>query len=92
VVGAGAIALVQLGGIVVGHLLAAISAHDQAHRLFPPAEAVRTQVPMLGAMVALTVGAVGLVFGLSCQAAALPAVSPCRRVARARLCRVGRPC
>lgn len=62
VLGAGAIALVQLGGIVVGHLLAAISAHDQAHRLFPPAEAVRTQVPMLGAMVALTVGAVGLVF------------------------------
>ncbi|MGQ0574309.1 MAG: hypothetical protein ACT4RN_08905 [Pseudonocardia sp.] len=62
VVGATAIALVQLGGIVVGHLLAAISAHDQAYRLFPPREAVRTQVPMLGAMVALTVGAVGLVF------------------------------
>lgn len=62
IVGAGAIALVQLGAVVAGHLLAAISAHDQAHRLFPPRVALRTQYPMLGAMVALTVGAVGLVF------------------------------
>ncbi|MGH3565215.1 MAG: hypothetical protein ACRDRH_04120 [Pseudonocardia sp.] len=62
VVGAGTIALVQLGAVVVGHLLAAISAHDQAHHLFPPRVALRTQYPMLGAMVALTVGAVGLVF------------------------------
>jgi hypothetical protein len=62
VVSAGSIALVQLGGIVLGHLVAAVSAHDQAHRLFPPRVALRTQYPMLGAMVALTVGAVGLVF------------------------------
>jgi hypothetical protein len=62
VVSAGSIALVQLGGIVLGHLVAAVSAHDQAHRLFPARVALRTQYPMLGAMVALTVGAVGLVF------------------------------
>jgi hypothetical protein len=62
VLGTTTIAVVQLGGIVVGHLVAAISAHDQAHRLFPPRLALRTQYPMLAAMVALTVGAVGLVF------------------------------
>jgi hypothetical protein len=62
VIGTTAIALVQLGGIVVGHLVAAISAHDQAHRLFPARVALRTQYPMLAAMVALTVGAVGLVY------------------------------
>jgi hypothetical protein len=62
VVSAGSIALVQLGGIVLGHLVAAVSAHDQAHRLFPTRVALRTQYPMLVAMVALTVGAVGLVF------------------------------
>lgn len=62
VIGTTTIALVQLGGIVVGHLVAAISAHDQAHRLFPSRVALRTQYPMLAAMVALTVGAVGLVY------------------------------
>jgi hypothetical protein len=56
------IALVQLGAIVVGHLLAAVSAHDQAYRLFGPRTALRTQYPMLAAMVLLTMGAVGLVF------------------------------
>jgi hypothetical protein len=62
VLGTTAIAVVQLGAIVIGHLLAAISAHDQAHRLFPARVALRTQYPMLAAMVALTVGAVSLVF------------------------------
>ena len=57
VVGTTAIALVQLGGIVFGHLVAAISAHG----LFPVRVALRTQYPMVGVMVALTVGAVGLV-------------------------------
>jgi hypothetical protein len=56
------IALVQLGAIVVGHLLAAVSAHDQAYRLFGPRTALRTQYPMLAAMVLLTMAAVGLVF------------------------------
>jgi hypothetical protein len=31
-------------------------------RLFPPGVALRTQYPLLAAMVALSVGAVGLVF------------------------------
>jgi hypothetical protein len=56
------IALVQVGAIVVGHLAATVSAHDRAVRLFPAKEALRTQYPLLAAMVGLTVGAVGLLF------------------------------
>jgi hypothetical protein len=54
--------IVQLGAIVAGHLVATLAAHDRAVRLYPPAVALRTQYPMLAAMVALTVGAVGLLF------------------------------
>lgn len=62
VLGTTTIALVQVGAIVAGHVAAAVSAHDRAVRLFPPRVALRTQYPLLAAMVALTVGAVGLVF------------------------------
>ncbi len=62
VVGPTTIALVQVGAIVVGHLAAAVSAHDRAVRLFPARQALRTQYPLLAAMVGLTMGAVGLVF------------------------------
>ena len=53
---------VQLGAIVAGHLVASVAAHDRAVRLYSREAAVRTQYPMLAAMVALTVGAVGLLF------------------------------
>jgi hypothetical protein len=56
------IALVQIGGIVIGHLMAAVSAHERAVRLFPPRTARSVQYPLLAAMVALTMGAVSLVF------------------------------
>ncbi|HEY2763099.1 MAG TPA: hypothetical protein VGJ13_03670 [Pseudonocardiaceae bacterium] len=56
------IATVQITAIVFGHLVAAVGAHDRAVRLLPSASAVRTQYPLLAAMVALTMGAVGLVF------------------------------
>ena len=56
------IATVQVMAIVFGHLVAAVGAHDRAVRLLPAASAVRTQYPLLAAMVALTMGAVGLVF------------------------------
>lgn len=61
-VGTTTIALVQIGSIVAGHLVAAVSAHDRAVRLFGSREALRTQYPLLASMVVLTVGAVGLVF------------------------------
>jgi hypothetical protein len=56
------IAAVQVTAIVLGHLVAAVGAHDRAVRLLPSGSAVRTQYPLLAAMVALTMGAVGLVF------------------------------
>ncbi|MBV8992507.1 MAG: hypothetical protein JO287_02120 [Pseudonocardiales bacterium] len=56
------IALVQIGAIVTGHLMAAVSAHERAVQLFPPRIARSVQYPLLAAMVGLTTGAVGLVF------------------------------
>jgi hypothetical protein len=56
------IALVQIGGIVSGHLMAAVSAHERAVQLFPPCTARSVQYPLLVAMVGLTMGAVGLAF------------------------------
>lgn len=55
------IAAVQLAAIVLGHVAAAVCAHDRAVRLFPPRVAVRIQYPMIAAMVVLTCGAVALV-------------------------------
>jgi hypothetical protein len=57
-----AIALVQILAIVTGHLLATISAHDQAMQMLPVAIATRTQYPLIAVMVTLTFGAVSLVF------------------------------
>jgi hypothetical protein len=51
-----------VSAIVLGHLVAAVGAHDQAVRLLPAKTAIRTQYPLVAAMVALTVGAIGLVF------------------------------
>jgi hypothetical protein len=56
------IALVQIFGIVTGHLTAAVCAHERAVQLFPPRAARSVQYPLLVAMVGLTMGAVGLVF------------------------------
>jgi hypothetical protein len=56
------IAAVQVTAIVLGHLVAAVGAHERAVRLLPRNTAVRTQFPLVAAMVALTTGAIGLVF------------------------------
>lgn len=61
VVSTGTIAVVQVLGIVLGHLVATVAAHDRAVRLYPERTAVRTQYPLLATMVALTVGAVALI-------------------------------
>jgi hypothetical protein len=48
---------VQVGALVVGHVLGLAVAHDRAVSLFrSPREAVRSQYPMLALMVAYTVG------------------------------------
>ncbi|MGH3915656.1 MAG: hypothetical protein ACRDTC_19950 [Pseudonocardiaceae bacterium] len=62
VISTSTIASIQITAIVLGHLVAAVTAHDRAVRLLPSTAAVRTQYPLLAAMVALTMGAVGLVF------------------------------
>lgn len=57
------ISLVQIGAIVVGHVLGVIAAHDRAIALFKGRAAVRGQYPLLAVMVAYTLGGVALLLG-----------------------------
>jgi hypothetical protein len=58
------IAAVQIGAVVLGHVLAVVAAHDRALRVVRPASAAtRSQYPMLALMVALTCLAIGLLVG-----------------------------
>jgi hypothetical protein len=56
------VASLQVGAIVVGHVLGIVSAHDRAVRLFPPRRALVAQLPMLGVMVGYTVAGLLLLF------------------------------
>jgi len=56
------IALVQVIAVVVGHVLAVISAHDRAIALFPPTGAVVGQLPLTVLMVGYTVGGLTLLW------------------------------
>lgn len=49
------IAYVQVGAVVIGHVLGVVAAHDRAVEVYPERTAVRSQYPMLGVMVAYTV-------------------------------------
>lgn len=60
-VGTGLIAGVQIGAIVLGHVLGVVSAHDRAAELFRRRQLRRAQYPMLAAMVAFTAGGIALV-------------------------------
>lgn len=57
---AGVLATVQVGAIVIGHVLGVVAAHDRAVRLFEPRTAVAGQIPLMGLMVVLTVGGLTL--------------------------------
>lgn len=59
--GTGVIAGVQIGAIVLGHVLGVVSAHDRAAGLFRRRQMRRAQYPMLAAMVAFTAGGIALV-------------------------------
>ncbi len=59
--GTGMIAGVQIGAIVLGHVLGVVSAHDRAAGLFRRRQMRRAQYPMLAAMVAFTAGGIALV-------------------------------
>lgn len=63
VVGTSLIAAVQIGAIVLGHVLGVVSAHDRATALFRRRQLRRAQYPLLAAMVAFTAGGIALVAG-----------------------------
>ncbi len=63
VISPGAIAWAQTTAIALGHALAVLVAHDRAVQLFPPQLALRSQFPMLVAMIAFTVGGLVLLLG-----------------------------
>jgi len=64
VVSVGTIAWVQTAAIVVGHILGVIVAHDIAVERYPPRLALRSQYPMLAAMIAYTVIGLLLLLGV----------------------------
>jgi hypothetical protein len=58
------IASVQIGAVVLGHVLAVVSAHDRALvEVKPVSAATRSQYPMLALMIGLTCLAIGLLVG-----------------------------
>jgi hypothetical protein len=57
------ISLVQIGAIVLGHVLGVVAAHDTAVGRFKGRAAVRGQYPLLVVMVLYTLGGVALVVG-----------------------------
>ena len=59
----GAIAWTQTVAIALGHMVAVLVAHDRALERFPPEMAVRSQYPMLAAMIAFTIGGLLLLLG-----------------------------
>lgn len=56
------IALVQVFGVVIGHILGTVAAHDRAVRLFPRRAAILGQLPLLVLMVGYTIGGLLLLF------------------------------
>jgi hypothetical protein len=56
------VAVLQVGAIVLGHVLAVVLAHDRALTLLPRRQAMTGQVPLLVLMVGFTVGGLTLLF------------------------------
>jgi hypothetical protein len=54
------IAVVQVTAIVAGHVLGTIAAHDRAAEVFKGDRTLRAQLPLLGLMVAYTLGGIAL--------------------------------
>lgn len=59
-----AIAFVQVGAIVLGHVAGVVAAHDRAVVTFPRRYQRSGQYPLLAAMVAYTMGGIALVVGV----------------------------
>jgi hypothetical protein len=58
-----AIALVQVGSIVTGHVLGVVCAHDRAVALFKGRDRARGQIPLLVTMVFYTLSGIALLVG-----------------------------
>ena len=56
------LASIKVGAVVVGHVVAAVAAHDRALTVLPPRHQITGQLPMLAAMIAFTVGGLYLLF------------------------------
>jgi hypothetical protein len=56
------IALIQLGAIVLGHVVSIIVAHEKAVRVLPPDRALAGQLPMLAVMLGYTSAGLLLLF------------------------------
>ena len=63
IVSVSAIAFVQVGAIVIGHVLGVISAHDRAVELFPEQYKTRSQYSLLAVMVVYTTVGIALLVG-----------------------------
>ena len=63
VVGTSTIALVQVGAIVAGHVLAVVAAHDRAVEILPEGAKRRAQYPLLAVMVVYTMLGIALLVG-----------------------------
>jgi hypothetical protein len=57
-----AIALIQLGAIVLGHVVSIVVAHEKAVRVLPPERALAGQLPMLAVMLGYTSAGLLLLF------------------------------
>lgn len=57
------IGVVQVAAIVVGHVAGVIAAHDRALSVFPHRDQLRGQYSLIAAMVAFTLGGIGLLVG-----------------------------
>lgn len=58
------LAVTKVLGVVTGHVVAVIAAHDAAVRLLPRRDQLSGQLPLLFVMVGFTAGGLGLLFGL----------------------------
>jgi len=57
------IGYVQVGAIVLGHVLGVVLAHDRGLRVAPAATSANAQLPLVTAMIVYTVGGLALLFG-----------------------------
>lgn len=57
------LALTKVGGVITGHVIAVIAAHDRAVKLLPKKHQLTGQLPLLVVMVGFTIGGLYLLFG-----------------------------